>query len=171
MGTQAESYSDVELMERLQRDDLEALCRLYDRYSIRALRVARVACEGRRSTARAVHFGFLVVWRRRMEYQSDRGEVADWLIDVLRTGVMSICTESEEAQSMNELTGGDLRAVEALLTRLPVHDREALADAFFGSLSPQNTVADLELGNGAVAEKRLRFGREPCLEADAPGDD
>jgi RNA polymerase sigma factor (sigma-70 family) len=150
-------------MGRTQRGDVEAFGAIYDRYAVRALRMARVISTDDETAERAVHDGFLRAWRRRDSYSQDQ-EVHTWLLSLMREAangaVMRNAASGAGPSGTKDphLTQEDIQVVESLLSRLTPRQRELLADAFLDGLSPIRADESYDAG---VPTERIRFGLEP----------
>ncbi len=162
-------------MRCVQADDLRAFEELYDRYSARAVGLARVLCRGSQQAEDAVQEGFLTVWRSRANYDPDRGSTQGWLLTVVRHRSIDLMRRggshdryrgddeqlnylpasgsvAEDAERRDQ--GDELRAA---LHGLPEGQREVITLAFFGGLSHTEIAARLALPAGTV-KGRMRLG-------------
>ncbi len=168
--------SDEDLMRRVQADDTRAFEELYDRYSRQAFGLARVICgEGSQRAEEAIQDGFLAIWRSRASYDSARGSARSWLlmlirhrsIDMMRRGRRDdgwrdLDGEVERLQAPGSVTQDAEKRDQAeqlrdALWQLPVHQREAIALAYFGGLTHSEIAAHLRVPPGTV-KGRIRLG-------------
>ncbi len=167
--------SDEDLMRRLQDDDVRAFEELYDRCSSRAFGLTRLICGSSHCAEEALQEGFLAVWRNRETYDPSRGSPRAWLMTIIRHRCIdivrrdrcgnglresdtqlefipwpgSVTEDAEEHDAANR--------IRALLLRLPLAQREAIALAYFGGLSHSEIAARLQVPAGTV-KGRIRLG-------------
>lgn len=179
--------SDHDLMVLVQGGDTVAFAELYDRYAVRALRVAHSVCGDNGRAEDAVQEGFLALWRCRSSYRPESGTFSAWSLRIVRNRAI----DSHRSTASNRETGSgsemeensDPRspgpAEEALenakrdelrrsLRRLPEAQREVITLAFYGELSHAEIATKLELPPGTV-KGRMRLGLEKLrrrVEAD-----
>ena len=188
---QAAQAIESQLMRRVQADDPEAFGLLYDRLAPRALRVARTVSGGSENAADIVQDAFLSACRGRAMYRSERGEVSAWLMGIVRNRAIDSLrssarhykgrdhreglTETLPAAGNREADvaeGDQARQLRAVLTGLPIAQREVIALAFFGELSHSEISRQLELPLGTV-KGRMRLGlekmRQDIADEAAPG--
>lgn len=181
----AAALGDEELMLRVQANDPAAFGVLFDRFAVRAM---RLACAIARDNARAediVQEAFLSLWRSRATYQPRRGTVSGWVMGTVRhRGLDSArhngrherrradedhvdqrdrTTQSTEQTTLERDQAARLRAV---LARLPAAQREVIALAYFGELSAAEIAGELSLPLGTV-KGRMRLGLDK-LRSDMP---
>jgi RNA polymerase sigma-70 factor (ECF subfamily) len=162
-------------MAQVKSGDAEALERLYDRFSVRALRVAwSVSSHGGRAED-AVQEAFVSIWRSRGSYQPGRGPVAAWILAVVRHRAVDLARRDDKhaarrapydaidrrpahddvvAQAVDRHEAEHLKM---LLARLPDVQREVIALAFYGQLTHSEIAATLGLPPGTV-KGRMRLG-------------
>jgi RNA polymerase sigma-70 factor, ECF subfamily len=172
----ARSPSDNELMKRIQAGSHEAFAQLYDRYSARAYRVARVVSVDAWLAEEAVQEGFVAIWKARATYRPERETAAPWLMTVVRHRAIDVNRRNQTVQSRRagddaSLEGHrsrddvaaeaavrvDARDLKALLERLPDAQREVIVLAFYGELTHTEIAAELDLPIGTV-KGRMRLG-------------
>ena len=85
-GTTAEVaiHDDDLLMSQVKGGSVEAFEELYERYSVRAYRVARSICHDQGHAEDAIQEAFLSIWNSCTAYQAQRGTVAAWLLTTVR---------------------------------------------------------------------------------------
>ncbi len=81
----AVTLDDVELMRRVQADDLEAFAVLYDRFCARAYRLAAAIARDKTRAEDIVQEAFVSLWLTRARYQPQRGAVTTWRSQCRRT--------------------------------------------------------------------------------------
>ena len=176
-GDRFAQVSDADLMCRVQDDDVLAFAELYDRLAPRALAVAGGVLSGSADRASdAVQEGFLAMWRGRAAYRADRGEVHTWVLGIVRNraidslrhhrrhdrrrvdgeGLADRLVAPGDVQG-DAVAADDGRRLRALLTDLPVAQREVIALAYFGQLTHAEIAAHLSVPEGTV-KGRMRLG-------------
>ena len=75
---------DFDLIERIQRGDVEALSQLYARYAPILFLVALRILGSREDAEDAVHDAFIVVRERAASFSAERGSVATWFVTIAR---------------------------------------------------------------------------------------
>jgi RNA polymerase sigma-70 factor (ECF subfamily) len=76
--------SDVELLQRIQRGDGDAIGLLYDRYAPALLAIAfRILCD-RAGAEDVVHDAFVIVGGHAEQYAAERGTVVGWIVTLVR---------------------------------------------------------------------------------------
>jgi RNA polymerase sigma-70 factor (ECF subfamily) len=145
--------SDVDLIERLQRHDPQALAELYDRYGriaysliLRVVRDTGVAED-------LVQETFMRVWNRAQGLDSQKGSVGPWLLAVARNRAIDYlrsaggrernALEFEETDhpalyvdmERDILSSDKARRVKTAVEKLSPHQREVIELAYFEGLS------------------------------------
>jgi RNA polymerase sigma-70 factor (ECF subfamily) len=174
--TPATRLTDAELMCRVQADDPEAFRLLYDRYARTAMGVALSITRNQRHAEDAVQEAFLAAWRARAGYAAGRGNVAGWLLTIVRNRAVDalrragtserpweqlsdheladVRTEAPEALVVRNEDG---RAVHAAFTILPAEQATALRLAYFSGLSQTEIAHQLDVPLGTI-KSRMRLG-------------
>lgn len=170
--------NDAELMAKAQAGDREAFAALYGSYWPRAVRMATVVCGTSRAARDVVRVGFGLAWKERASYNASNETVHSWLFGLVRDiasyaragddlwGRTRFAADQEESDSEaaepdeNDDVGAvAANAIAMLLVDAPDDQREAIAMAFFGELSPAEIAMHLDLPEETV-EGRIRFGLE-----------
>ena len=168
--------SDEELMVRMQADDVIAFEVLFERYRLRAHRVAGVMTSGVGSPDDVLQDAFLGVWRGRAGYRAELGSVGSWVLAIVR--LRSIDAHRRETRHAGkraraeDATGSlsDSSDIEAVvgerdraaalrdaIGRLPASQRDVVVLAYFGELSISEIATELSLPLGTV-KGRMRLG-------------
>jgi len=169
-------------MALVQADDQEAFAELYDRYAVRAFKVACSVCRDRGLAEDAVQEAYLSLWRSRMGFSVSVGSFKAWSMRTVQNrAIDSTRRASRINESAHELeldkrvdTTFPAPAQEAIesverdelrksLGRLPEAQSEVIALAFYGGLSHSEIAAELELPPGTV-KGRMRLGLEKLRE-------
>lgn len=145
--------SDVDLIERLQRRDPQALAELYDRYGKLAYSVTLRIVRDAAIAEDLVQETFLRVWNRVHGFDAGKGSIGPWLlavarnrsIDYLRSagGRERSATEFEETDhpalytdmESEILTSDAARRVKAAMAKLSPNQRQVIELAYFEGLS------------------------------------
>ena len=179
--------TDDELMRRTQADDTGAFAQLYDRYAMRALRVARSVCSTPAAAEDAVQEGFLSIWRTRDHFRFGQSSFSAWsmmlvrhrAIDALRSDSAArrpqvVDVEIDTLQGAGSSVPDEVIAreerdsVHAALARLPDAQAEVITLAFFGELTHQEIAIQLSLPEGTV-KGRMRLGLQKLRDENGPG--
>ena len=169
------SESDEQLMGRVQADDIRAFEQLYDRYAMRAFRIARSVCRDSGRAEDAVQEGFLGVWRGRMSYRSAYS-FKSWAMQIIRNRAIDAsrregcrppvvehwddATDSACASAADQaLALTEAEALRATLQHLPAAQSEVITLAFFGHMTHTEIAQRLSLPAGTV-KGRMRLGLE-----------
>lgn len=144
---------DVELIERLQRRDPQALAELYDRYGRLAYSlIVRVVRDGALAED-LVQETFLRVWNRAKGFDAQRGALGPWLLAVARNRAIdylrSASGRERNALELEEVDHPSLytdmerdilasdksRMIRAALEKLAPNQREVIELAYFEGLT------------------------------------
>ena len=144
---------DVELVERLQRRDPQALAELYDRYGRLAYSlIVRVVRDGALAED-LVQETFLRVWNRAQGFDAQRGALGPWLLAVARNRAIDYlrsaggrernALELEEVDhpslytnmERDILASDKARMIRAALEKLAPNQREVIELAYFEGLT------------------------------------
>ncbi|MBE2249410.1 MAG: sigma-70 family RNA polymerase sigma factor [Myxococcus sp.] len=102
--------SDRELSDRLARGDRDALGLLYARHGSTVYAVILKLLRDRAEADEVMQDAFLEAWRRAVQYQPERANVAAWLITIARSRAIDRLRSNGTSQRTAELAG---RAPEA----------------------------------------------------------
>jgi RNA polymerase sigma-70 factor (ECF subfamily) len=181
-GTTRLAGDDGLLMAQIQSGSTDAFEGLYDRFCVRAYRVAWSVCRDDGPAEDAVQEAFISIWRNRGEYRPKRGSVAAWLLSVVRHRAIDIARHNgihtkhrasenpiQFASALSDVAEQVVARAEAaslrvLLERLPDAQREVITLAFYGQLTHAEIAAQLRLPGGTV-KGRMRLGLQK-LRAD-----
>jgi RNA polymerase sigma-70 factor (ECF subfamily) len=166
--------TDAMLMAEVQAGRRGALGELYERFAVRAYRVAFSVCRDRECAEDAVQDAFLSMWSARATYQPARGTVAGWAMSIVRHRAIYLARR----RALAAARAGEMRLKEqparddvpadfatrakheelaVLLTRLPCAQREVLRLGFFDGLTHEQIAHRLSLPPGTV-KGRMRLG-------------
>ncbi len=190
-----ERASDSALMTRVAEGDVRAFETVYDRYRGQALGLAMRMTRHSAAAEDVTQEAFLNLWRSAARYESGRGSLASWLlqivhnrgIDALRrgsrrqrdVGLDDVQAENLRAPELTDTTvvkRDESRHVRRLLTDLPIEQREVIELAYFEELTHVEMADNLGLPLGTVkgrlrlAHKKLR-GRSLRLGPSSLGRD
>ncbi len=174
-----ETITDQELMVGLSEGEVEALERLYDRYSSLVFSIAVRVLTDRQLAEDVTQEMFLRLWRRPWSYDPGRGKFRSWLMSVTRNRsiderrrvVRRLRQEDRDDDGMPEIPApgrfhdpqleavlaDERRAVREAMTRLPPAQREVIELAYFGGLT-QVEVAALTGEPLGTVKTRIRLG-------------
>ncbi|MEO6294536.1 MAG: sigma-70 family RNA polymerase sigma factor [Candidatus Limnocylindria bacterium] len=166
--------TDLDLIGRIAEGDASSLGALYDRHNLVAFRVALSIVHDRGRAEDVVQEAFLSVWRKGGSYTPGRGSVRSWLIGIVRNRAIDTLRARRASDVDDEATLLSLRdagpsvveqvaaklegeAIRTALRRLPLGQRQAIANAFFAGLSHAEIAATTGLPLGTV-HGRIRLG-------------
>jgi RNA polymerase sigma-70 factor (ECF subfamily) len=145
--------SDVDLIERLQRHDPQALAELYDRYGRLAYSLILRVVRDTGVAEDLVQETFMRVWNRAQGLDAEKGSVGPWLLAVARNRAIDYlrsaggrernALEFEEADhpalyvdmERDILSSDKARRVKTAVEKLSPHQREVIELAYFEGLS------------------------------------
>jgi len=176
--------SDVNLMTLIQRGDVRAFERFYDRHVAAALGVAMRVLGDRHLAEDAVQEGFIGLWRSRASYRPRVATGKSWLLVIVSNRAIDLRRREHNrpavlsgGAALANRTGSDCTEAEAIartdhqqlraqLQRLPVEQRQVIELAYFGGLSHDEIARRLQLPLGTT-KGRLRLGLEKLRRATA----
>ncbi len=170
--TRSDQPSDAALMERLARErDVNALDKLYDRYSRLVYSVVLRILQQAASAEEIVQDVFLQLWRNAHLYDAGRGPLQPWLLTMARNRSLDFMRLKREKQRRREDVLGDAPApvavaapnldaqideqrraarVRELMRGLPAPQWKAIELAFFEGLSHSEIAAAMQQPLGTV---------------------
>lgn len=180
---------DAELMEALGQGEIQALERLYDRYSALVFSVSLRVLHDAQLAEDVVQEVFLRLWRQPASFDPGRGRFISWLMSVTRNRALDELrrvsrrnrSEDQEEDESNPLDGvasadrmddpalgAELReqreAVRAAMTRLPPEQRRAIELAYFSGLT-QAEISDVTGDPLGTVKTRIRLGMRKLRDA------
>jgi RNA polymerase sigma-70 factor (ECF subfamily) len=172
--------SDAALLGRIAEGDMESFQDFYGRYAGRVLAYARQLGRNRDVAEDVVQEVFVAVWRRAASYRPDRGDIPGWLYTITRNKLVDLWRRTGDPVELEEIDErrlaeseepGDLRlSVRQALARVAPDQRRAIAMAYFGGLTYEETARRLDLPLGTL-KSRIRSGLKTLkslLEGRAP---
>jgi RNA polymerase sigma-70 factor, ECF subfamily len=182
----AERATDGGLMARVAAGDVPAFEEIYERYAGQAFGLANRMMRHPAAAEDVTQEAFLNVWRNAARFESSRGSLRSWLlqivhhrgIDALRRRARhqrDVGLEDSRAEALHapDLTDtavfqrDESRSVRRSVANLPVEQREVVELAYFGELTHREMADDLRLPLGTV-KGRLRLAHKK-LRARSPG--
>ncbi len=169
--TRSDQPSDAALMERLARErDVNALDKLYDRYSRLVYSVVLRILQQAASAEEIVQDVFLQLWRNAHLYDASRGPLQPWLLTMARNRSLDFMRLKREKQRRREDVLDDAPApvavapnldvqidehrraarVRELMRALPTPQLKAIELAFFEGLSHSEIAAAMQQPLGTV---------------------
>jgi RNA polymerase sigma-70 factor (ECF subfamily) len=175
--TSADRLADEELMVLVQGGDSRALEVLYDRHGGPAYSLAHRVMGERQAAEDVTQEAFLSVWRTSASYDSLRGSVRSWLLQIVRNRAIDALRRASarggrldfddegllEAQEAPERTEAEAsrreRAahVRGALQDLPRDQAQVLALAYFSGFTHSEIAELLDMPLGTV-KGRMRLG-------------
>ncbi len=178
--------SDLELMQRIQAEDSDALGELYDRYNgiLKALilRVVHNDAEGDDLLQEV----FMEIWNQAKNFSAEKGKPLGWMVTLARRRAIDalrkkqaylraeerLQSETEHQPGVrpqnvteNEVLSGDTRVLMAkVLDSLPEAQRKTIELAFFYGMSQREIAANTNTPLGTV-KTRLELGLKKIYDA------
>jgi RNA polymerase sigma-70 factor, ECF subfamily len=171
--------TDLELMEGIQREDPDALSKLYDRYNgiLKALILRVIHNESEADDL--LQEIFMEIWNQAKNFSAHKGKPLGWMVTLARRRSIDglrkkqayaraeerLQTETEQQPdawvhnaTAEEITFGDTRMlVRKVISGLPPAQREAIELAFFRGMSQREIAANTNTPLGTV-KTRLELG-------------
>ena len=165
---------DAGLIERLRRDDREAMAALYDRYGRYAFGLAYRIVGEAADAEDVVQEAFLALWRQADRIDPARGSVASLLLTIVRRRSVDVIRRRSTQASptpdevLTDVPSGELDPLElasmseqrelvrGALSGLPAEQRQAVELTYFGGLTVAEMAARQEVPVG-TAKSRLRL--------------
>jgi RNA polymerase sigma-70 factor (ECF subfamily) len=172
-GVTAES-TDRDLLAAIAAGDQAAIGLFYDRHAAAAMGIACRIVRDRGLAEDVVQDAFVAVWSRVGTYRPDRGEPGPWLLSIVRNraidrlrGATQSWTELDASTVALPSADGDVWAttvrrldraeILVALAELPLEQRQAIEQAFFGGRTHAEIAASSGLPLGTV-KGRVRLG-------------
>ena len=181
-----EAVPDAQLVAMMSTGNADALQALYDRYSARALRLARSVCNDQGRAEDAVQDTFVSVFETAMTYSSQSGTVAAWVLTAVLDRAIEISQRDGErvtrgasgiglpihsaAHHATDAAGVSVEAsrVRSALAALPSAQRAVIALALYGGLTHTEIAGRLGLPSTTVKEQ-MRLGMHKLSRYLEPG--
>lgn len=176
---------DVRLVREMTAGKSSALGEFYDKWSARVFSVA-VAIVGEAADAEeVVEETFLQAWNQASRYESSKGRVASWILNIARSRALdrlkSVKRRREDPIESDDvaiasgtpdpvqqlITSERSAAVQSALRNLPPAQRQAVEMAYFGGLS-QTEIADSTGQALGTVKTRMRLAMQKLREQLAP---
>lgn len=169
------AIGDDQVMAHVKAGSVAAFGVLYDRYCDRAYRIAWSVCRDDGRAEEAVQEAFGSIWKTRMNYESQVGKVAPWVLSVVRHRAIDIArsngrhaahrasddvlhtVRAPDSVADEVVAGAQARDLLGLLAELPDAQREVITLAFYGHLTHSEIAVHLGLPAGTV-KGRMRLG-------------
>lgn len=146
--TTGETTTDWSLLERVARQDEEALSALYDRYSGLVFSEAKRILRDTGAAEEVLQDLFFQVWRTAAKFEPSRGSLAGWLLVAARNRSISRLRQSSHVEALDESSvslGVNveshaaqrllLEKVRTVMEALPEGQREAVECAYFEGMT------------------------------------
>lgn len=166
--------TDVELVLAIQRKDVQALEKLYDRHRVLAYSLAARMLGNPADAEDVLQEVFLSLWRSASTYHSERSSVRSWLMSIvhhraidkirgrqsrprlatLEEGMEVPDSSDVWKQVSDTLSGEDVRSA---LDHLPKEQRETIELAYFQGYTQSQIAQLMEVPLGTV-KGRMRIG-------------
>ncbi|MCB1985448.1 MAG: sigma-70 family RNA polymerase sigma factor [Burkholderiales bacterium] len=103
--------SDTQLIERIAKQDHDALAQLYQRHVMQMLAVAFRILGSRKDAEDLIHDVFLEIWNKAGDFDAKRSSVRNWILLRVRSRAIDRLRASRQAQkyfSMDEFDESEL---------------------------------------------------------------
>jgi RNA polymerase sigma-70 factor (ECF subfamily) len=169
------SPTDIELMQRIERQDQVALALLYARYGKPMYSLTFRILQNTVMAEEATQDAFLKVWRLADRWDSNKGQLLSWLLTVARHSAIDRLRQEKRQSIPNQTSLEDTMPIVShtdvpddpmlrdgqllrqLMHQLPPEQAQAIEMAFFGGLTHSELAARLNLPLGTV-KARIRMG-------------
>jgi RNA polymerase sigma-70 factor (ECF subfamily) len=166
--------SDVDLLHRIGRGDVQAMGELYDRYAALLMPLALRIVRERGEAEDVLHDAFIAVGERAAQYSAERGTVAAWLVTLVRNLAIDRMRRRERRGALardviahepaapppdpETLTAdaGERAKIRRALRALPAAQRQTLEVAFFEGLSYPEIAARDNVPLGTIKSRAAR---------------
>lgn len=111
------AVSDDDVMACVKAGSVVAFGVLYDRYHDQAYRVAWSVCRDAGCAQEAVEEAFILIWKARMTYDRQVGEVAPWVLTVARYRAIEIARGKHAEHRAGEEIFGTVRGPNSVAER------------------------------------------------------
>ncbi len=176
--------SDLELLARISRSDVDALAALYDRYGRRVFALAVRILNDAATAEEITQDVFLSMWRRSSSYSPDKGKFTTWLfsiahnrtIDELRRRRRDGSRNSDVIEDHLDLESGEISPDESAVAQseyamvreamsvLPPEQRQVVELAYFHGLTQAEIAAKMSQPLGTV-KTRMRLALKKLRDA------
>lgn len=171
--SQRTTSEETDLLERLRRDDRDALAAIYDRYSRLAFGLAYRIVGEAADAEDVVQESFLALWRQAGRLDPGRGTVRPLLLTIVRRRAVDVLrrrsgrperglelVEPQPATTPDPVELASLAeeraTVQRMLQELPSDQRQAIQLTYFGGLTASEVARQEEIPLGTV-KSRLRL--------------
>jgi RNA polymerase sigma-70 factor (ECF subfamily) len=161
-----DSAFDAKLMAQIVSGDAKAAGKLFDRYAPMAFNLAARILKNTAEAEEVVQELFVRIWENAAQFDSSRGEVKSWMIQMTRS--MSIDRlRSKTSRSKREETYAQLqetdnpkgeeieeaKLVKAALAELPDDERSLITAAYFEGFTQAELALQFKMPLGTVKSK------------------
>ncbi|MCE6992414.1 RNA polymerase sigma factor [Dyadobacter sp. CY323] len=166
------TYTELELIQSLKRNDREAFEYLYDRYSSALYGIILRIVKDEERAADVMQDAFIKVWKSIGSYNSEKGTLFTWILNVVRNTAIDrlrMEVKLESLVALEHVLDGELASVSsynpsivtidlrAIVERL-VPERKLLIDlVYFQGYTHEEVSQNLSLPLGTV-KSRIRKG-------------
>jgi RNA polymerase sigma-70 factor, ECF subfamily len=166
--------TDADLLRRTAAGDLDAFHDFYRRNAGRVIAFIRQVSHDPATVEDIAQEVFLTVWRKAGTFKPERGDALGWLYTLTRNKAVDSWRRPERREVATpvphrpERGAGDLPLIlRQALARLRPEQRQAIALAYFGDLTYEETASRLALPVGTL-KSRIRVGLRAMRELLAP---
>jgi RNA polymerase sigma-70 factor (ECF subfamily) len=167
---------DQELINRLRKGDKSAFREVYARYSQVVFNLALRMLRSREEAEEVVQEIFLQVWNKADSYDSQRGAISTWIVNIARSrsidklrtlGYRGQTTELNDFSRIIEDREESRKIIREALDSLPDNQRIAIEMVFFEGLTHIEAAERLNEPVGTI-KTRIRLGVAKLKEKISP---
>jgi RNA polymerase sigma factor (sigma-70 family) len=151
---------DISLVQRIQRQDTDALSELYERYSTNVYSVALFITGNTLLAEEATQDAFMKLWNRAEKYQERQGKFRSWLLVMTRHCAIDLLRrefrKSRSHYSLDEVYFERLsdthaeeeigwREIQMILNHLPEKQQQVIMLSFYRGLSLKDIAEHLNV--------------------------
>ena len=171
------SQLDIELLQRIARQDRAAFGEFYDRHAVLMYSVACKILNDPGEAEDVVQETFAQIWEKAKNFNPELGKAASWVATLTRNKAIDriratqrrtrlaeaagaeFAIVAEAPDSVNELLFGDdkARLIQSALGELPAEQRRAIELAYFSGLTQNEISEKLQEPVGTI-KARIRRG-------------
>ena len=172
MGHSHSRISESELIIKIADKDRSAFSELYNRFSASVFKWSLRIVRDRDEAEEVVQEVFLQIWKSAKSYNSERGEIATWIINITKSRSIdklrntkfkrkniSIGEElltKKRSGLMTEEKTEDRNIIKNALEKLPAEQKRAIEIVFFGGFTHHEAAEKLQIPVGTI-KTRIRL--------------
>jgi len=144
MAILEKNISEETLVLMLQNGSKEAFSYLYDNYSSALYGAALKMLKTEEEAEDVLQEAFLKIWRFIGKYNSEKGRLYTWMLNILRN------TAIDKLRKENKMQKVSIQKVPELVQKLPVEQQQIINYLYFGGYTQQEVSDELDIPLGTV---------------------